>query len=246
MLNPLNPLELLKQALASIGWNQGCSRRGFLKGAVGTVAGLAAWHTWGPAGGASPLVIVENANSLIIGDPTKCVGCGRCELACTEFNDGKAAPSMARIQVTRNIHFGPPGALAGRYDGGAFGNGLVLPDTCKQCPHPVPCANACPRDAIQIQPETGARVVIPEQCTGCKLCLGVCPWDMIAFDPDAERATKCFLCDGRPKCTEACPSGALRHIPWRDVTGSTPPRRSWTPFITPERLESCLDCHAEP
>jgi Fe-S-cluster-containing dehydrogenase component len=246
MVNPKNPSDLLEQALVSIGWNRNCSRRGFVKGAVGTMAGLAAWHMWGPAGGASPLVIVENAESLIIGDPTRCVGCGRCELACTEFNDGKAAPSMARIQVTRNMHFGPSGALAGRDGDGAFGNSLVVQDTCKQCPHPVPCANACPQDAIQTHPETGARMVITEQCIGCKLCQRVCPWDMMSFDPDTERATKCFLCHGRPKCAEACPAGALKHIPWRDVTGSALPRRSRTPFVAPEKLKSCLDCHAEP
>ena len=223
------------------------TRRGFL-----TAAGVGgSWVLLCTASGAwakatASDVYPAKALGMVIGDPSRCVGCRRCELACTEFNDGKAAPAMARIQVTRNMHFGPSGALSGRYDGGAFGNGLVVPDTCKQCPHPVPCANACPQDAIQMHPETGARVVLAGRCNGCKLCQGVCPWDMLSFDPDTEQATKCFLCHGKPKCTEACPSGALKYIPWRDLTGSAPPRKSRTPFVDPEKLKSCLDCHAEP
>ena len=32
---------------------------------------------------------------------------------------------------------------------------------------------------------------------------------MMAFDEEMGRATKCTLCDGKPKCVEACPADAL-------------------------------------
>jgi hypothetical protein len=99
--------RLLKEVLETIDSGGELSRRGFVKITLGAMAGL---HTlgvlWGRAG-AEPLIILDNAEGLVIGDPTKCVGCRRCELACTEFNDGKAAPAMARIKVGRNLNFGP-------------------------------------------------------------------------------------------------------------------------------------------
>ena len=52
-------------------------------------------------------VIAANAKGMVVAQPSRCVGCRRCELACTEFNEGKAAPSMARVTVNRNQQFGP-------------------------------------------------------------------------------------------------------------------------------------------
>ena len=47
---------------------------------------------------------------------------------------------------------------------------------------------------------------------------------MMSFDADTNKATKCFLCDGKPKCVEACPAEALSYVAWRDLTGKVPPR----------------------
>ena len=58
-------------------------------------------------GATKPLIIMDKAQGLVVADPMKCVGCGRCELACTEFNDGKAAPKMSRIKIDRNLTSGP-------------------------------------------------------------------------------------------------------------------------------------------
>jgi Fe-S-cluster-containing dehydrogenase component len=238
-------MEILEKALNQIGWERELSRRGFLKGTVGALVSLTVLGVPLPNGQAVPLIIMENAEGLVMGDPTKCVGCCRCELACTEFNDGKAAPSLARIKVTRNMHYGPGGAVSGHRGKGAWGNGIVIQDTCNQCPHPVPCANTCPQDAIVRHPKTGARVVDTEKCTGCKLCLAACPWDMMSFDPKTGRASKCFLCHGDPKCVEACPAAALRYVAWHDLTRRLPPRRNRIPLIAPEKAKRCLDCHSE-
>jgi Fe-S-cluster-containing dehydrogenase component len=236
---------MVKEALGHIGWDSELSRRGFVKLAMGTIASLSAWGGLLKETGAAPLIITDNADGLVIGDATKCVGCLRCELACTEFNDGKAAPSMARIKVGRNLNFGPSGVFSGQVGRGVWGNGLVVQDICKQCPHPVPCANACPQDAIVADSKTGARVVDSLNCIGCRMCQRACPWGMMSFDPDTGKASKCFLCEGAPKCVEACPADALKFVSWRDVTGQVPARRVPVSIVPPEKAAACMECHKE-
>jgi len=141
------------------------------------------------------------------------------------------------------MNFGPKGLYDGQVRQGNWGNGVIVQDFCKQCPHPVPCANACPNDAIVLNPTTNARVVDPEKCVGCRMCQRACPWEMISFDEEANRATKCFLCDGTPKCVEACPAEALTYVAWRDMTDKVPPRVTPTAVMAPEKAAACNDCH---
>jgi Fe-S-cluster-containing dehydrogenase component len=234
--------KTLEQTLNSIRLNRPFSRRGFLFISGALIVGFSAVNSRGEK--APPLIIMDQANGLIVSDPSRCVGCRRCELACTEFNDGKASPSIARLKIARNLNFGPKGLDAGPRGQGTWGNGLVIQDLCKQCAHPVPCANACPNDAIVMKPPTNARVVDVDKCIGCKMCLKACPWEMMSFDSDTNKATKCFLCNGSPKCVEACPAAALSYIAWRDLTDRKP-RVATTAVVAPEKARSCADCHKE-
>ena len=152
-------------------------------------------------------------------------------------------PSAARIKVSRNFAYGQNGVAYGQNATGAWGNGLVVQDICRQCPHPVPCATACPQDAIVMDEKTRARVVVADKCVGCKMCQRSCPWEVMTFDPEAGKATKCFLCNGKPKCVEACPSGALTFMPWRDLTRQTPQRSVLLSAIPPEKAAGCMECH---
>jgi Fe-S-cluster-containing dehydrogenase component len=235
--------QILDLFLGSAEQNPSFSRRQFLKWSGISVVGISALSPLLAGSATKPLIITEQAKGIIIADPTKCVGCRRCELACTEFNDGKAKPSMARIKVARNMNFGPKGAYAGQNGEGNWGKGLITQDLCKQCPHPVPCANACPNDAIILKPPLNARVVDAQKCTGCKMCQKACPWEMMSFDTDTNKATKCFLCKGKPKCVEACPADALSYRPWRDLTDKVPARILTAAVIAPEKAASCNECH---
>ena len=222
---------------------EGISRRGFIKGSACVLTGMAALKATEAFGAEKPwFIIMERASGMIVGDPSLCVACQRCELACTEFNDGKADPGLTRIKIGRNLQYGPAGAL-GTEKLGLWGNSLVVQDTCRQCPHPVPCSTACPHNAIIAQPGSGTRVVDAERCVGCRTCQMACPWGMMTFNEDKGKADKCFLCNGKPKCVIACPSGALRYVPWSDRTKSSPPRGAFLLQVPESKAAACASCH---
>jgi Fe-S-cluster-containing dehydrogenase component len=195
--------------------------------------GFAQVGTW------SADAIWENSKGIILRDPSRCVGCRRCECACTEFNDGKTHPAISRIKVARNFNFGPEGVFVG--EEGELGNFLIIQDTCCQCPHPIPCMSVCQHDAIEIVPPINARVINIEKCIGCGLCIKACPWEMISIDQNTNKATKCFLCNGQPECVKACPTGSLRYSPWLDITDKIPIRSAG--LSTPINNSSCASCH---
>ncbi len=239
-------METQNRDVSSPGLNPLCTRRQTLKWGGMSIVGISALGPVLVQGSVKPLIIMEKAHGLVVADPAKCVGCGRCELACTEFNDGKASPALSRIKVDRNLNFGPEGILSWREGQGNWGDGRIVQDLCKQCPHPVPCANICPENAIVAAPAGKARLVDLQKCTGCKICLRACPWEMISFDPDSRKATKCHLCNGKPKCVEACPAESLSYVPWRDLTGQVAPRVAATARIPAERSTACQECHLPP
>lgn len=236
-----------------LGLGKRASRRWFLKlsGAAGlSVAAAYVLHNLVQTGVVSSEsnVIITSAKGLIIADPTRCVGCRRCELACTEYNKGKSQPSISNIKIARNMNFGPKMASYGFATAmGVFGNHRVVQDTCKQCPHPVPCATTCPYNAIVADDKTGARVVDESKCVGCKFCQMACPWEMMSYDAETKKAQKCHLCGGSPECAANCPAGAIKYVPWTDMTKKVPPRVAITGLTKATvAKDSCGSCHAGP
>jgi Fe-S-cluster-containing dehydrogenase component len=193
-----------------------------------------------------PMTFVTNAKMMVIQEPSKCVGCRRCEVACTAFHDNKIQPNISRVKISRNFNFGPEGPRLGMDRGpGLYGNFRLIGETCLQCPHPVPCMTACPSSAIVTDPTTGARVIDLNKCTGCGICTKACPWQMTSLDEEAKKATKCDLCGGDPECVKTCPSGALSYVPWRDRTKDTPFRQVVPAYISAPAAvaATCVECH---
>jgi Fe-S-cluster-containing dehydrogenase component len=220
------------------------SRRNFVMLAgLGGFAALGGMKAYGTLTNKRP--ILTGSKGVLLHEPSRCVGCRRCETACTEFNDNFASSALARVKVNRNLSFGPRGVATVGWSNAAegnFGNGKVIAETCKQCPHPVPCAEACPKGAIFASPTTGARVVDSTKCIGCGLCKNACPWDMPVVNPTTSKATKCFLCNGKPECARACPTGALKYVAWRDLRLATPiVHNGMMPAST---TTNCSTCHS--
>ena len=125
--------------------------------------------------------------------PDKCTGCMQCELACSWVQTGTFAPSQSLIRVSV---FDEEASYA--------------PYTCVQCDEAW-CMNACPVNAIALDGETGAKVVLGELCIGCHLCTIACPFGTVFTLPQSHRAAKCNLCGGQPACASACPTQAIEY-----------------------------------
>jgi|Deesub1362B_J571_1020462.scaffolds.fasta_scaffold00375_6 heterodisulfide reductase subunit A len=70
-------------------------------------------------------------------------------------------------------------------------------------------------DTFTIEPIYG--VIDEELCSGCKLCIGVCPYDAITFDKEKKISRiQEMLCKGCGTCVATCPSGASKQNGFKD------------------------------
>lgn len=145
--------------------------------------------------------------------PEKCTGCMQCELACSWVQTGTFQPSRSVIRVSI---FDEEASYA--------------PIACFQCDEAW-CMLACPVNAINIDQNTGAKVVLDKLCVGCHLCTIACPFGTIFTLPQTDTASKCNLCGGQPACAVACPTQAIEFVelsqggPWLQPWGQRVHRR---------------------
>ena len=168
-------------------------------------------------------------------DSHKCIGCGRCVVACKLENKVPPRPTcnrtwVERYQITkdgRTIVDSPNSGMYGfvGLDGdGRDANiekGFFVPKLCNQCDN-SPCFQVCPVSATYIVAD-GIVMVDQERCIGCRYCIMACPYGArYLVPPDAEISPtgqtsvvdKCTWCYHRitkgdqPACVEACPVGA--------------------------------------
>lgn len=121
-----------------------------------------------------------------------CTGCRSCEVACSLAHEGSFWPEKARVQVYKNE-----------------AEGEDFPRVCRQCEEPS-CMEACPEEALQRDPKTGA-ILVGAACTGCGVCAAACDYDAIRIDREREKALLCDLCGGKPACVQRCVVHALTY-----------------------------------
>lgn len=138
-------------------------------------------------------------------DPSKCVGCGICELVCSfeKSNNRSFNPLRSRIKVLRLFP------------------GINMAMTCRLCDN-APCVRVCRRNALMQSAKNGVILVDNLKCDGCGWCIEACKNGSIGIDPVERNLAVCDLCEGRKgigvypgrkivsqACIEWCPEEAL-------------------------------------
>lgn len=156
---------------------------------------------------------IPPSKGYLLIDTKKCSGCMSCMMACTLAHHGIINPAYSRIQIKKNVF-------------GTYPNDDIEQYVCRQCENPL-CMEACPKEAIYVDPETGVRRIDKEKCIGCKKCIKACPFtpSRIAFNSEEKVALKCDLCldtpywdqEGGPCGKQACIAAcALKAIKFTD------------------------------
>jgi anaerobic dimethyl sulfoxide reductase subunit B (iron-sulfur subunit) len=134
----------------------------------------------------------------------KCVQCHSCEIACKVWR-----------KVEQGIYFR---TIKNTWHG-------IYPDiksysdstACMHCVDPA-CMLSCPEKAIIKRDTDGIVAVDKDICTGCRMCLDACPFNVPQFGADG-RMQKCDLCFNEinfeseiPPCVATCPTNALQFV----------------------------------
>jgi formate dehydrogenase iron-sulfur subunit len=182
------------------------------------------------------------ANGRTVGfftDPTICIGCKACEVACKEWNQvpedgrdwtGQSYDNTGSLGAStwRHVKFLELGRQLGSQLQGALPAGqenpfgwLFLSDVCKHCDL-AGCLEACPTGSI-FRTEVGSVYVQDDVCNGCGYCVVGCPFGVIDRRPQkvtgAGGAFKCTFCYDRqiagltPACAKACPTESIHFGP---------------------------------
>ncbi len=125
-------------------------------------------------------------------DPSKCTGCGICELACSQEKN-EESPIRSRIRVVRMTPM--------------FNFAL----SCRACKD-AKCVKACPEKAIAQEESTGLLMIDERKCKGCDWCVQACEYGGITIQSDSGLATACDLCGDKPQCIEFCPEEAIELV----------------------------------
>lgn len=200
--------------------NKEISRREFLSKAAGVVA-LGAVGVSGINLFKSPVNSISGeSGGVIFPDPTLCIGCLTCEVACSDVHKKVGMSGVSRIRIFNDPKIVVDPEVVRNYpDRGSF-----FQQDCLQCPD-APCLPVCPVNALRVDPKTGARIIDEKACIACGRCAQACPFDVrselvatnqlmsgqktrITYDPVKNVFAKCDLCYFReegPACVERCP-----------------------------------------
>jgi len=107
-----------------------------------------------------------------------------------------------------------------------FTDGIFIAGCCqgpKDIPDTVAQAGAAACEALvlidkgEIELEPNTAYVVQEECSGCRTCLTICPYNAISRDEAKQKAyINEALCKGCGTCVAACPSGAIKQNLFED------------------------------
>lgn len=155
--------------------------------------------------------------SMLI-DPSKCIGCRACQMACKQWNQLPAEETKFS-----GTYENPPMFTPVTWTKIVFNEHEVKGDIkwnltkqgCMHC-YDAACMTVCPVEAIH-RTDYGTVAVDVKRCIGCNYCAANCAFKVISFDRKTNVATKCTFCQDRvinglvPACANACPTGAITY-----------------------------------
>jgi Fe-S-cluster-containing dehydrogenase component/DMSO reductase anchor subunit len=134
-------------------------------------------------------------------DLNRCTGCQACVVACWMENRERQSLNWRKVHAYN-----------------AFRHPRLpvfhLSLACHHCERPA-CLAQCPAKAYAKDPATGAVIIDPDRCMGCRYCTWACPHDAPKFSDSRRTIEKCTFClerlkDGlEPACVARCPVEAL-------------------------------------
>lgn len=128
----------------------------------------------------------------------KCLACKTCEIACAV--EHSVSKSLFAAIFEKPI---PRKRLYVEH-----AEGRRVPILCRNC-EPAPCLDACLSGAVYR--ENNVVMLREERCTGCWMCIMLCPYGVVGRRSEERIAVKCDLCPEQetPVCVESCPTKAL-------------------------------------
>ncbi len=194
------------------------NRRDFFKAsgaALGALAGTSQLS-------ASPGPQLDDDRFGVLSDLTLCIGCRKCEWACSEVHEHPHQPISTYDDQSVLAEYRRPTeetcTVVNRFPGPEGSEiPLDIKVQCMHCEHPA-CVSACIVGALRKTPE-GPVTYNKSVCVGCRYCITACPFQIPTVDyhnaltPVIEKCDMCvqrIMTEGKPPaCVEICPREAI-------------------------------------
>jgi formate dehydrogenase iron-sulfur subunit len=154
----------------------------------------------------------------VLVDLTRCIGCRGCQVACKEWNERVARPTIQSGTYENPMALSSDCYTRIKFVEKKGKDGPIwdfVKDQCLHCNDPA-CVSACPVGAL-VKTDAGPVSYKFDRCIGCRYCMVACPFEIPKYEWEKTMpwVRKCTFCSERigdglqPSCVQTCPTGAL-------------------------------------
>jgi len=155
-------------------------------------------------------------------DPTVCIGCRACQVACKEEHKLPSGDFFRRAEAIETTTDGQ-------------NRWCFFSGACNHCTNAA-CIEACPTGAMY-RAADGTVQHRDDLCIGCGRCQSSCPYGAVSLSSITGYAQKCDSCLSRraagrnPACVDACPVRALQFGPIDELKAKYGDHGAALPFL---------------